>query len=59
MKVLFLTDDRSTYDYTEVPAGQRDQLITNCKQFGVDLGMRKNPDKPTDDCEADPMACQH
>ncbi len=44
---------------TAVPAGRRDQLITNCKQLGVDVTARPKPDKPVDDCEADPMACQH
>jgi hypothetical protein len=29
---------------------RRDQLTTNCKQFGVDVKRV--------DCEADPMACQ-
>jgi hypothetical protein len=33
-----------------VPAARRDQLTTNCKQFGVDIKKA--------DCEADPMACQ-
>jgi len=42
-----------------VPAGRRDQLITNCKQLGVDVTARPKPDKAVDDCEADPMACQH
>ncbi|HEX3764963.1 MAG TPA: serine/threonine-protein kinase [Kofleriaceae bacterium] len=31
---------------------QRDQLVTNCKQFGVDVAKDER-------CEADPMACQH
>ena len=44
---------------TAVPAGRRDQLITNCKQLGVDVTARPKPDKPVEDCEADPMACQH
>jgi len=58
---------------TAVPASRRDQLILNCKQLGVDITAtaRKKPDKPADkptdkpadkpveDCEADPMACQH
>jgi len=44
---------------TAVPAGRRDQLITNCKQIGVDLAARPKPDKPAEDCETDPMACQH
>jgi hypothetical protein len=35
---------------TAVPAPQRDRLVTNCKQFGVDIRRA--------DCEADPMACQ-
>jgi serine/threonine protein kinase len=39
-----------------VPAARRDQLTTNCKQLGVDI---RKTDKPGDDCEADPMACQH
>ena len=42
-----------------VPAGRRDQLIMNCKQLGIDVVARPKPDKPVDDCEADPMACQH
>ncbi|HSR99737.1 MAG TPA: protein kinase [Kofleriaceae bacterium] len=37
-----------------VPGNRRDQLITNCKQLGVDLKKAE-----TVDCEADPMACQH
>jgi hypothetical protein len=41
-----------------VAAGRRDQLTTNCKQLGVDVAPRK-PDKPAEDCETDPMACQH
>jgi serine/threonine protein kinase len=42
-----------------VPAGRRDQLTTNCKQLGVDITAHKKTDKPSEDCEADPMACQH
>jgi eukaryotic-like serine/threonine-protein kinase len=42
-----------------VPAGRRDQLIMNCKQLGIDIVARPKPDKPVDDCEADPMSCQH
>ncbi len=34
-----------------VPAPARDHLVTNCKQFGVDLQKEA--------CEADPMSCQH
>jgi serine/threonine protein kinase len=34
-----------------VPALRREQLVTNCKQFGVDIQKA--------DCEADPMSCQH
>jgi NAD(P)H-hydrate repair Nnr-like enzyme with NAD(P)H-hydrate epimerase domain len=34
-----------------VPAPRREHLVTNCKQFGVDLQKA--------DCEADPMSCQH
>jgi hypothetical protein len=41
-----------------VPPARRDQLITNCKQLGVDI-TRKRADKAAEDCEADPMACQH
>lgn len=54
---------------TAVPAGRRDQLIVHCKQLGIDITAiaRKKPDKPAgkpadkpvEDCEADPMACQH
>jgi serine/threonine protein kinase len=45
---------------TAVPVSQREQLTANCKQLGVDITVRKKPiDKPADDCEADPMACQH
>jgi hypothetical protein len=45
---------------TAVPVGQREQLTASCKQLGVDITARKKPiDKPADDCEADPMACQH
>jgi hypothetical protein len=44
---------------TAVPAAQRDHYTTNCKQFGLDITVRKKPDKPVDDCETDPMACQH
>ena len=58
---------------TAVPAGRRDQLTMNCKQLGIDITAtaRKKPDKPAEkpidkpsvkpveDCEADPMACQH
>ncbi len=42
-----------------VPAARRDQLITNCKQLGLDITAHKKTDKPAEDCEADPMACQH
>ncbi len=41
---------------TAVPGTRRDQLVANCRQLGVDV---KKPDKPPEDCEADPMACQH
>jgi hypothetical protein len=42
------------------PAGKRDQLISHCKQLGVDIAPRKQPPRPAAvDCEADPMACQH
>ena len=34
-----------------VPLERRERLVTNCKQLGVDLQR--------EDCEADPMACQH
>jgi serine/threonine protein kinase len=44
---------------TAVPAVRRDLLITNCKQFGVDITVHKTADKPAEACEADPMACQH
>ncbi|HEX4417772.1 MAG TPA: protein kinase [Kofleriaceae bacterium] len=40
-----------------VAPGKRDQLITNCRQFGVDIAPRKKP--AAGDCDADPMACQH
>jgi hypothetical protein len=30
---------------------RRERLVTNCKQFGVDLQRAG--------CEADPMSCQH
>jgi eukaryotic-like serine/threonine-protein kinase len=39
-----------------VPAARRDHFTTNCKQLGVDI---KKADRPAEDCEADPMACQH
>ena len=45
---------------TAVPSARRDQLITNCKQLGVDITTeRKKPDKSAEECETDPMACQH
>jgi hypothetical protein len=34
-----------------VPVTRREHIITNCKQFGVDLQK--------DDCDSDPMSCQH
>jgi hypothetical protein len=37
-----------------VPTNRRDQLVTNCRQLGVDIKKAE-----TVDCEADPMACQH
>jgi serine/threonine protein kinase len=42
---------------TAVSSVRRDKLITNCKQFGVDITTERK--EPADDCEADPMACQH
>jgi len=43
-----------------VPAAQREQYTTNCKQYGVDVSVAsKKPDPATQDCEADPMSCQH
>jgi hypothetical protein len=45
------------------PAARRERLIASCKDLGVDLGVGPGADKalakPLDDCEADPMACQH
>jgi hypothetical protein len=49
-------DDKARKLLSAVPVARRDQLIANCQQFGVDL--RKST-KPAEDCEADPMACQH
>lgn len=34
-----------------VPAARRDQLASNCRQLGIEIKR--------DDCEADPMLCQH
>ena len=44
---------------TAVAAARRDQLTADCKELGVDLTAHKKPDPPADDCQADPMACQH
>jgi hypothetical protein len=35
----------------QVPAPRRERLVTNCKQFGLDIH--------DEGCEADPMSCQH
>jgi hypothetical protein len=35
------------------------QLTADCRELGVDLTAHKKPDPPADDCQADPMACQH
>ena len=41
---------------TSVPVNRRGTPTAICKQLGIDL---KKPVTTTEDCEADPMACQH
>jgi hypothetical protein len=40
------------------PASRRAELTATCKQLGVDVTTQPAA-RPADDCEADPMACQH
>ena len=42
-----------------VPVARRDPLIASCQQLGVDVAAKQTVARPVDDCEADPMACQH
>jgi len=44
-----------------VPVARRAPLVASCQELGVDVAVagKKPVAKPVDDCEADPMACQH